>query len=580
MRSRFQMPWQTPFAAFFWNEVLVNTKRVAPYALMVLFACNAVLWWRWGPAFGQGWATNSDFYIARNMTAFNFLLGLPIFTAIMMGDPIVRDFRLGVDPLIFSKPVGRASYVLGKFFGNFFVLVCCQSVFAITFCLLQWVPASGMVKLPVQIFPFFKHFVIVVVFSHLVLAAFYFAVGTLTRSAKVVYGLAACFYPAFVSFQLIWKNLVSSNLKTLLDPIGFNTHAADQVKRTGFNEWSQPADVVNRYVVTYSSYAYANRGLLLVYTAMLLFIVYRRFVTEEQAKLSTDHFTFLTLPRASDTAVYGVESAASTELFDAEIPASPSRDQIPLRAVTATRGLKSTLFKILGAVEVEFRLLRSERSLLILTPLVILLSVFDLAFFQVVPEISYSVKYASGTAKPLLLFLVGLTIFFTGEAMHRDREVRVQPILWSTPAPNSVFLLSKCCATALLSLSLMSIVCLVTIVIQVLRGHEPVDFSAFAIIYGVVVVPSVIFMASLVVFLNALLRNKYVTYVVSIATAAGLLYLYNIGYNHWLYNPLLYRLWTYPDLTSSKILMQRLYVLALAAAFLALAHLFFARKTR
>ena len=78
----------------------------------------------------------------------------------------------------------------------------------------------------------------------------------------------------------------------------------------------------------------------------------------------------------------------------------------------------------------------------------------------------------------------------------------------------------------------------------------------------------------------AQIKSCDASYVVSIGTAAGLLYLYNIGYNHWLYNPLLYRLWTYPDLTSSQILTQRLYVLALAAAFLALAHLFFARKSR
>src|SRR5918999_6437219 len=200
-------PFQTPFAAVFWNEVLVNTKRVAPYALMIVFIGNAVLWWRWGPAFGRGWATNSDFYIYRNLSAFNFLLGLPIFTAIMMGDPVVRDFRLGVDPLIFSKPVGRASYLLGKFFGNFFVLVCCQSAFPITYFLLQWVPFSGMVVLPVRVVPYFKHFFIIVVISHLCLAAIYFAAGTLTRNAKVVYGLAACFYPAYIAYQLLLTKL-------------------------------------------------------------------------------------------------------------------------------------------------------------------------------------------------------------------------------------------------------------------------------------------------------------------------------------------------------------------------------------
>ena len=100
--------------------MLLSIKRVAPYVLMVFFASNCVLWWGWGPAVARGWATNSEFYIQRNMAGFSFILGLPIFTGVIMGDVVIRDFRLGVDPLIFSKPVGRASYVFGKFAGNFF----------------------------------------------------------------------------------------------------------------------------------------------------------------------------------------------------------------------------------------------------------------------------------------------------------------------------------------------------------------------------------------------------------------------------------------------------------------------------
>ena len=566
-------PFQTPFAAVFWNEVLVNTKRVAPYALMIFFSSNAILWWGWGPAVARGWATNSDFYIYRNTSGFNFVLGLPIFTAIMMGDPVLRDFRLGIDPLIFSKPIGRASYLLGKFFGNFFVLVCCQSAFAITFCLLQWVPFPGMVKLPVQILPYFKHLFFVIVVSHLVLAAFYFAVGTISRNAKIVYGLAACFYPAYVSFQLLWKSL-PSNVRILFDPVAFNFHTKN------INGWDSTADFLNKQVVSYGPYAYANRGLMLIYSAALLFIVYRRFTTHEQTQLSTDHFTILTLPRASDTVPYGVESAApSYGVVDSAIEAGlGERDRAPLPSVTSTRGLRTTLFKIFSAVETEFRLLRAERSLIVLVPLVVVLSIFDLAFFRVNPEISYSVTYASGTANALLLFLVGLIIFFTGEAMHRDREVKVRPIVWSTPAPNSVLLLSKCFATVLLALALVAAVGLLAIVIQVLRGHEPVDFTAYLLIYGMVVMPGVVFMTSMVVALNALLRNKYVTYVVAVGTSAGLLYLYNIGYNHWLYNPLLYRLWTYADLFTGTMLTRRLYCLALAVVFLALAHLVFERK--
>jgi hypothetical protein len=85
-------PFQTPFTAVFTNEVRLNIKRVAPYVLMVFFASNALLWWGKGPTRQMGWATNAEFYIQRCMGAFSFILGLPIFTAMIMGDSVIRIF--------------------------------------------------------------------------------------------------------------------------------------------------------------------------------------------------------------------------------------------------------------------------------------------------------------------------------------------------------------------------------------------------------------------------------------------------------------------------------------------------------
>jgi len=175
----------------------------------------------------------------------------------------------------------------------------------------------------------------------------------------------------------------------------------------------------------------------------------------------------------------------------------------------------------------------------------------------------------------LLLFLACVIVFYTGEAMHRDQEVKIEPVVWSTPTPNSVLLLSKWLAMTLLALSLVVVGSLTTIVTQLLRGHTSVDFLAYLIINGIVIVPSMVFMTSLVIVLNVLLRNKYLAYVVAVGTGAGLFYLYNIGYKHWSYNPVLYQLWTYQDLTSGRILTYRVYCLAIAAACLALAHLLF-----
>jgi len=536
---------------------------------MMLFSANAVLWWGWGPAVARGWATNSDFYIQRNLGGFSFILGLPIFTAVIMGDPVIRDFRLGVSPLILSKPVGRASYLLGKFFGNFFVLVCCQSAFTITTFLLQWVPFSGMVTLPVRVVPYFKHFFIIVVISHLVLAAIYFAAGTLTRNVKVVYGLAACFYPVFIGYQLLLKSLPTI-VGVISDPLGWSAQFGLRA-----DVWYRSADFLNQYVVTYGPAAYANRASMIIVSALLLSIVYFRFRIDPQEN-GTEHFTGLSLSEAPAQIAY---SAPSHGLINLPREATPARDRKILPKITSTRGRSATLFKILAAMGVEFRLLRAERGFLVLIPLAIFLSFLSVPFSRIEPDISYSVTSASNTANMLLLFLACVIVFYTGEAMHRDRELKIEPVVWSAPVPNSVLLLSKWLAMTLLALLLVVVGSLTTIVTQFLRGHTPVDFSVYLSIDGVVVVPGIIFMTALVVGLNVLLRNKYLAYVVAVGTGAGLFYIYNLGYKHWSYNPLLYQLWKYHDLTSGKILAYRLYCLALAAACLALAHLLFERKS-
>jgi ABC-type transport system involved in multi-copper enzyme maturation permease subunit len=564
-------PLHTPFAAVFTNEVLLNTKRVAPYVLMVLFSANAVLWWGWGPAVARGWATNSDFYIQRNFGGFTFILGLPIFTAIMVGDTIIRDLRLNVDPLIFSKPVGRGSYVLGKFLGSFFVLVCCQSAFAITLFLLQWVPFSGMITFPVRVVPYFKHFFFMVVISHLGLAALYFTAGTLARNAKVVYGMAACFYPAYFALQVaLFKNLPPI-FGVLFDPLGLSIPAFAS------NIWAQSPDYLNRLVHGYSALQYTNRASVIVITSICLFVVYRRFKTEMSTSVADDSAPVtLSLSEPSELVAYTPPTYASPAF---PFEKSELRDRVVIPSVTPVRGPKATRFKIFTATGIEFQLLRAERGLLVLVPLAIILSFLSVPFGPMKVEVSYSVTSATGTVNMLLLFLSGVIVFYLGEAIHRDRELRFEPVLWSAPAPNSVLLLSKCFAMIVSALLLVVVSGLATIGAQLFRGFTPIDLPAYFLINSIVMAPSVIFIIALVLLLNVVLRNKYVAYVAAVGTGAGLIYLYNIGYNHWSYNPTLYGLWNYGNLTSWPILLSRLYCLALAAVCLALAHVLHQRKS-
>ena len=187
---------------------------------------------------------------------------MPLFTALIMGDPVIRDFRTRIDPLIFSKPVSRGEYLFGKFFGNFFVLVCCLGCFALTACLLQMFRRSGMIVLPVRVVPYLTQFFFFVVVSSLALAAICFTVGTLTRNVKIVYGLVTSFYLLYISLQIALKGL-PLRWRIILDPLLFNW---DELYKR------RSADFLNQLVLNYSGDMIANRALMLLVSAVCLTI--------------------------------------------------------------------------------------------------------------------------------------------------------------------------------------------------------------------------------------------------------------------------------------------------------------------
>jgi ABC-2 type transport system permease protein len=563
-------PACSPFGAIFQNEVRINSKRIAPYFMALLCAGNGLLWWGWGPATGHGWAVNADLFIAGALPVYSFMT-LPLFTALFMADPVSRDFRAGVDPLIFSKPISRAEYLLGKFLGNFFVLACCQSAFVLTWFVLQAVHKQGVITQDWKVVPYIKHFLVFVVISHLALAAFYFAVGVLTRNAKIVYGLGVAFYPLYIAYQTVLLNSLPWRWKLALDPFVMNR---------GGKFHAISAEVMNHLIVVYERDLIVNRAVMILLAAICLTIVYLRFTIAERPG-KVEELSVLNLTAEAGGFYYDPPSIELT--FGERFEADHSREKVLLPDVTrTTAGLRAHLHQLFAALAVEFRLLLSERSLVAIMPLASFLSILEVAFYNIPADVSYSAAYATNTAKLLLLFLLGMTVFYTCEAMQRDREVRIEPVLWAAPAPDISLLLSKFLAVLSLTVSLVVLVGLAAIAIQLVRGHTPVDVSAYVTVYSVILLPSIVFMTAGSLVLNVLLRDKYFAYAVSIGTGVGLAYLYSHGHNHWLYNPVLLNLWTFADLSgegSSRIVLHRVYCLALAGMFLGLAHLGFRRPS-
>jgi hypothetical protein len=238
---------------------------------------------------------------------------------------------------------------------------------------------------------------------------------------------------------------------------------------------SSRAEFVNQLVVTYDADLIINRVVMILLTAMCLTIVYLRFSTTERSE-NVEEFSVLRLSTAAER-VYYPESSGAPLLEDGKPEASVTHVAIP-EVVKVNEGIHARFNKLIAVLGVEFRLLAAERSLVVVMPLAIFLSILEVAFYNIPPDVSHSAAYATNTAKLLLLFLIAIAVFYTGESMHRDREGKIEPVIWSMPVNNSVLLLSKCLATIVLTFALLAMVGLLAIVIQLLRGHTPVDVLA------------------------------------------------------------------------------------------------------
>lgn len=482
--------------AVFRTEVLYNAKRVVPYLLMLLFSGNALLWWAGGPAVSRGWATNGDFYIARLFGGFCFMT-MPFFIAVMMADPVIRDFRIGIDPLIFSKPIRRFEYLCGKFFGNFFVLLCCQAAFGFTLFALQPFHTSGMITLPMRVLPYLRHFFVLVFITTLAFAAFCFAIGTLTRSVKIVYGVTAALYGAYAATQIAIKNLPLF-WRVVLDPLLFS---------------------VNDALLESPSAAIVNRALMIFVAVSCLAIAQLRFpIADGQTRA---------VPRSS--------------------------------AAMAAAGGGPTF----AAIRVELRLIGDERSMVVLLPIAIGVSLLPLIIYK------HSAFVVFDT---MLLFLAAIAVFFAGEAIHRDRELRVEPMLWTSPVSNAALLGSKFMAVSIVASATAAAVSVAAFAIH------PVLLSKFAVIGLALLLPSIAFMVAASMAVHIVCRDKAAGYAVCVAIGTALFFAVTSGHNHWMLNPTLYGLWSPAD-SLPRLIALRLYTILLTLICLGLCGRFFERKS-
>lgn len=114
--------------------------------------------------------------------------------ALIMTDPVEKDYTLGVRELLFPTPVTEREYILGKFLGNFLVIVFIFVAQFIFMIVLQYLPVEYLAPSPIRILPYVKTFLLFNLVYVSFISTLCFWGGTETKNTKLIYAVVTFFY--------------------------------------------------------------------------------------------------------------------------------------------------------------------------------------------------------------------------------------------------------------------------------------------------------------------------------------------------------------------------------------------------
>ncbi len=498
---------------------------------------------------------NSPYAIA---TSHIFMALFYMFVTIaFVANAVVRDDDTKFGPIVRSTRITKADYLFGRFAGAF-------AAAALAFVsvplgmwlgsLMPWLDAETLGPSSLAAYAF--GYAVVALPTIFFSSAIFFALATATRSMMTTYlGLIAFLFLYFFTLNALGGRPDLETFAAMADPFGF----------VGFSQVTRYWTAAERNVrlVPLADVLLWNRLLWLAVSAAALAAAYaayrfaergmskraqRRQKREEAAAMQDVAPTATRLPDPRNEGATRGRFASRTMLEVRQVVRSPAF------AFLMILGLAMTLSALLtdggmygtGAIPVT-------RSM------IDLLHVFD-----VIPLI--------------------VAIYYAGELVWRERQVRMHEIVDSTPTPNWTYLVPKTIALTAVLIGMLLVSMLAAILVQLGKGFTDIEPAKYLLWYVLPTAAGVILTAVLAIFVQALSPSKYFGWGIMVLYFVMNIVVDRLGFQHKLYDfnggPIV----RYSDLNGAGNFWQgfwwfKLYWTAFACVMLVAAHLLWRRGT-
>lgn len=374
-------------------------------------------------------------------TGILFSLLISIMLINLVATAIQKDYQYNTHMFFFTKPVSKADYFLGRFAGTFFI-----AVLVISGMLLGYLsgtlfglgtPTMG----PLKAINFIQPFLIFTIPNLFIFSVIFFSLTTYTRTTMAAYVVALILMVVQFLMDSISSDVERKSLAALLDPTG-------SIAFGYITEYWTPIEK-NENLIPLSGKLLYNR---LLWTGIALVVTLVSFSRFHFAQF-LEPFTWFK-PK-------GGSSAAENP------PGIFSLSDIPVAVQDySTRAVRQQLWWI---TRLEFRkIIRSVFFLIIcglmIGVILLVLSFREDALNQSTHLVTYSmIEILQGS---IGFFLIIFIIFYAGTIVWREREVKMDEMVGSTPTGNGTLFFSKFFALLLATALIYTVASVAGILIQ------------------------------------------------------------------------------------------------------------------
>ena len=427
-------------------------------------------------------------FVIQNFYSFIALLTLLMSTA-FVNSAAIRDFSYNTYQIIFTTPLRRFDFLLGRFIGATLISVIPMLGVSLGVLLAKYMPwvdpeRWGRVDWSAHL----RGITVFALPNAFFIAAVLFAVAVLARNEIVSFVAALVLLTGYGVAGALTQDIQNETVASLIDPFGSRTF-----------------DLVTRYwtVAEKNSVSVGFQGLLLwnrllwIGIGCLVFAVaYSRFSFAERRSKAKP-----------------VEAGAQEEIVPVQIPlVRPHLHDAPW-----AKFIGSFKIHFLGMMKSTFFIVIAVASLLNCIPS-LALSATEGYGNQTLPVTYWILDLIRGT---LYAFILIVITYYAGVLVWKDREERMDEIADSTPAPEWMSFASRLLTLILMVMAMQAAALLGGIAVQAWHGYHRYQIGLYLHELLIRDASSFLFLSVLAFFIHVLSPNKYLGYFFYIIFVAG-----------------------------------------------------------